>query len=99
MDFVSAANKYIEQSAPWALAKDPSKKAELESCMAHLANAIFLAGTLLSPILVTKSEKIFDQLGIPASMRNYDTATKFGSLERRQGRQGRSALPALDVAH
>jgi methionyl-tRNA synthetase len=62
--------------------------------MAHLANAIYLCGMLLSPILVTKSEKIFDQLGVPAAMRNYETATKFGSLSQGESRQRRSALPA-----
>jgi methionyl-tRNA synthetase len=98
MDLVSAANKYIEQSAPWALAKDPSKKKDLESCMAHLANVLFLAGVLLSPILVTKSDKIFDQLGIPASMRNYETATKFGSLKGLKVAKGDQLFPRLDVA-
>ena len=99
MDLVSAANKYIEQSAPWALAKDPNKKAELASCMSHLANAIFLAGTLMSPILVTKSEKLFDQLGVPAEMRNYETAVKFGSLGGVKVEKGEQLFPRLDVAN
>lgn len=98
MDLVGAANKYIEESAPWALAKDPSKKEELASCMSHLANTIFLAGTLMSPILVTKSEKLFDQLGVPANMRNYETATKFGSLAGVTVNKGEQLFPRLDVA-
>lgn len=98
MDLVSAANKYIEDSAPWALAKDPAKKDELASCMSHLANAIFLAGTLMSPILVTKSEKLFDQLGVPQDMRNYETATKFGSLGGVNVTKGEQLFPRLDVA-
>src|SRR5574344_1211291 len=81
MDFVSAANKYVADSEPWNLAKDPTKKYELDSCMAHLANAIFLAGCLLSPILVTKSEKLYDQLGVPAAMRNYESASNFRPLQ------------------
>ena len=98
MDLVSAANKYIEESAPWVLAKDPAKKEELASCMSHLANAIFLAGSLLSPILVTKSEKLFDQLGVPASMRNYETATHFGSLGGQVVNKGEQLFPRLDEA-
>lgn len=98
MDLVSAANKYIEESAPWALAKDPSKKKDLESCMAHLANVIYLCGTLLSPILVTKSEKIYDQLGVPSEMRNYDSAMKFGSLSGVKVVKGDQLFPRLDEA-
>jgi methionyl-tRNA synthetase len=96
MELVSAANKYIEQSAPWALAKDPSKAKDLESCMAHLASVIYLAGELLSPILVTKSEKIFDQLGIPANLRNYESATHFASLAGLQIVKGDQLFPRLD---
>jgi len=98
MDFVSAANKYVADSEPWNLAKDPAKKKELDSCMSHLANAIFLAGCLLSPILVTKSEKLYDQLGVPAAMRNYETATKFGSLSGVKVQKQDPLFPRLDVA-
>jgi methionyl-tRNA synthetase len=96
MELVGAANKYIEQSAPWALAKDPAKAKDLASCMAHLASVIYLAGELLSPIFVTKSEKIFDQLGIPASLRNYESATHFVSLKGLQVVKGDQLFPRLD---
>jgi methionyl-tRNA synthetase len=96
MEMVGAANKYIEQSAPWALAKDPSKKKELESCMAHLASVIFLAGMLLSPILVTKSEKIFDQLGIPAEMRTYEKSLQFRAISGLKVQKGEQLFPRLD---
>ena len=66
--------------------------------MSHLANAIFLAGCLLSPILVSKSEKLYDQLGVPSAMRNYETATKFGSLSGVQVVKQDPLFPRLDVA-
>lgn len=97
-DLVSAANKYIEDSAPWALAKDPAKAKDLASCMAHLENVIFLCGVLLSPILVTKSEKIYDQLGIPLEKRNYETATKLGSISGVKVVKGEQLFPRLDEA-
>jgi methionyl-tRNA synthetase len=97
-DLVSAANKYIEDSAPWALAKDPAKAKDLASCMAHLENAIFLCGILLSPILVTKSAAIFDQLGIPQDKRNYETATHFGSISGVKVVKGDQLFPRLDEA-
>ncbi|MCR4562792.1 MAG: methionine--tRNA ligase [Bacilli bacterium] len=96
-DLVSAANKYIEDSAPWALAKDPEKKELLESCMAHLAAVIYLAGTLLSPILVTKSEKIFDQLGVTPELRNYEDAQRFGALDGLKVVKGEQLFPRLDA--
>jgi methionyl-tRNA synthetase len=96
MDFVSKANKYIQDSEPWTLAKDPNKSKELASCMSHLANAIYLIGTLLSPILVTKSQSLFDQLGVPAPKRNYESALKFGSLGKVHVAKGEQLFPRLD---
>ncbi len=98
MDLVSKANKYIQDSAPWALAKDESKKRELASCMNHLANVIYIAGMLLSPILVVKSEKIFDQLGIPAELRNYESMKKFGIVSGVKVNKGEQLFPRLDEA-
>lgn len=98
MEMVSAANKYIEQSAPWALAKDPNKKEELASCMSHLASIIYLAGELLSPILITKSGRIFDQLGIPESLRSYEKAVSFASLSGLKVNKGEQLFPRLDEA-
>lgn len=97
MDLVSRANKYIEESAPWALAKDPSKAKELASVMLHLANVIYVAGILLSPVLVEKSEKIFDQLGVPSAIRNYDSLSKFGILEKVKVNKGEQLFPRLDA--
>ncbi len=64
MGLVGRANKYIEETAPWALAKDPEKVTNLESVMAHLAYVLFVAGLLLKPILVHKSDAIFASLGL-----------------------------------
>ena len=46
-ELVNRANKYIDETEPWALAKDPEKKANLESVMVHLANTIYVAGMLI----------------------------------------------------
>lgn len=98
MGLVSAANKYIQDSEPWALAKDPSKKAQLDSVLYHLANAIYIAGTLMSPILVESSPKIFDQLGIPEELRNYDSIKNWGNLGGIQTHKGEILFPRLDAA-
>ena len=79
--YVSKANKYIEDNKPWALAKDETKKAELESVMVHLANVIYQVSVLLRPILIEKSPMILDLLQVPEHLRNYESAVKFGSLQ------------------
>lgn len=100
MELVSAANKYIEESAPWALAKDPEKADVLASCMNHLASVLFLAGTLLSPILVEKSVSLFEQLGIGEAERTYENATaNFGkNVAGHQTIKGNPLFPRLDAA-
>lgn len=96
MDFVSLANKYVQDSSPWVLAKDPSKENELKSCMSHLANAVYLAGTLLSPILVTKTKSLYDQLGVPEDKRTYKSAVNFGSLGGVHVAKGEPLFPRLN---
>ena len=66
MALVSRANKYIEEKAPWALAKDPAKKAELEGVMARLAHVVYAAGLFLSPILVEKSPEVYRPFSVEA---------------------------------
>ena len=98
IDLVSKANKYIEESAPWALAKDPDKKPLLASCMAHLAGVLFLAGELLSPILITKSKELFDQLGLGEAERTYEKAVSLCSLGGHHVVKGSPLFPRLDAA-
>ncbi len=97
MDLIDAANKYIQASEPWALAKDASKKDELASCMSHLANVLFLAGTLLSPILISKCESLFEQLNVPTELRNYEAATAFGKLGGVSIKKASPLFPRLEV--
>ena len=96
MNLVSRANKYIEEKAPWALAKDPSKADELASTMAHLAHVLFSAGTLLKPVLVNKSEAIFDSLGVPSNERVYENILKPGFLSNHTVNKGEQLFPRLD---
>jgi methionyl-tRNA synthetase len=61
---IARANKYIDETTPWTLAKDESKAAELSSVMAHLAAALRVAAILLQPILTRAPKEIFHQLGL-----------------------------------
>lgn len=97
MELISRANKYIDETAPWALAKDASKKKELESVMSHLINVIYISGILLQPILVKSSPKIFDQLGVELKLREYMNVYHFGIIENCKVNKGEQLFPRLDV--
>ncbi|MGP6145649.1 methionine--tRNA ligase [Jeotgalibaca sp. A122] len=61
---ISRSNKYIDETEPWVLAKDESRKEELGSVMVHLAEVLRITAILLSPFLTTSPAKIFEQLGL-----------------------------------
>ena len=61
--FIGRANKYIDETAPWALAKDPSKKAELAAVLYHLAESLRIISGLISPFLPQTAPKLRQQLG------------------------------------
>ena len=61
--FISRANKYIDETMPWALAKDESKKAELATVMYNLAESLRIVSGLISPYMPHTAPKIYAQLG------------------------------------
>ncbi|WP_343214721.1 methionine--tRNA ligase [Enterococcus alishanensis] len=67
---VSRANKYIDETEPWILAKDEEKQAELYSVMVHLAEVLRIVAILLQPIMTETPTKIFEQLGLNTEMMN-----------------------------
>ncbi len=60
---ISRANKYIDENAPWVLAKDESKKARLATVLYNLLEVIRVTTILLSPVLFTTTPKIWEQIG------------------------------------
>ncbi|MCQ2536814.1 MAG: methionine--tRNA ligase [Lachnospiraceae bacterium] len=71
-------NKYIDETMPWALAKDPDKQARLQTVLYNLIESITIATNLLRPFMPETAEKIFAQLNVEA--REYDTLTQFGLI-------------------
>ena len=94
-ELVSRANKYIDETTPWVLAKE-GKTEELASVMNHLANAIFISAKLYEPVLVKASLKVYDQLGLPEEARDYNNVYKFGSVENYKVVKGEQLFPRLD---
>ncbi len=64
MEFVTTCNTYIEMSAPWKLAKDPTRSEALDHVLFVLAESLRIIGILISPILPTAAHEIFYQLNI-----------------------------------
>lgn len=61
---ISRANKYIDETEPWVLAKDDSRKAELDSVLVHLAESLRIVALLLQPVMTHTPRDIFAQLGL-----------------------------------
>ena len=95
-ELVNRANKYIDETTPWALAKDESKKEELASVMNHLARAIYVASRLYHPVLVTASDKAFEQLGLSLDDADYKNIKDVHLLDNRQTVKGNPLFPRLD---
>ena len=96
-ELVNRANKYIDETMPWALAKDEAKRDELASVMTHLANAIYIAGMLLKPIPTKASDKLFAQLGVEGDLLKYENIYRFGAVENIKVNKGDPLFPRLDV--
>ena len=73
------ANKYIDETEPWVLAKDPEKKDRLGTVLYNLLEAIRFLAILLSPFTPDTTEAIFAQTNMNA--KDYDSLESFGALE------------------
>lgn len=76
---VSRANKYIDETMPWALAKDETKRARLASVLYNLLEAIRITSTLLSCFMPSVMPKALEQIGA-SGYATYENAKKFGVL-------------------
>lgn len=77
---ISRANKYIDETAPWVLGKDDSKKARLASVLYNLLETIRIATSLLSCFMPTDMPKVWEQIGANNEDVSYENAAKFGVL-------------------
>jgi methionyl-tRNA synthetase len=95
---ISRANKYIDETMPWALAKDEAKKARLATVMYNLLEAIRISGTLLGPFMPDSAQKIFGQIGAAAEDVTWDKAAQFGVLPAAVTvHRGEVLFPRIDV--
>lgn len=95
---VSRANKYIDETAPWVLGKDESKKARLATVLYNLLETIRIVSTLLSCFMPTTMPKVWEQIGAAESDITYENAGKFGVLPADVTvHRGEIIFPRIDV--
>ncbi len=94
---ISRANKYIDETTPWILGKDESKKARLASVLYNLLDTIRIAATLLSAFMPTTMPKVFEQIGAK-NYATYENADKFGVLPLDiTVHRGEAIFPRIDI--
>lgn len=97
-DVVSAANKYIDETAPWILAKDEANKPRLAAVLYNLLETIRITTTLLSAFMPTTMPKAWEQIGAAAADVTYENAGKFGVLPANVTvHKGDVLFPRIDV--
>ena len=95
---ISAANKYIDETTPWILAKDPSNNARLSAVLYNLLETIRVTTTLLSAFMPTDMPKIWEQIGASAEHTTYENAAVFGVLPPDVTvKKGDVLFPRIDV--
>lgn len=95
---ISRSNKYIDETAPWVLGKDPAKKDRLATVLYNLLEGIRVCAVLLTPFMPDTVVKIFDQIGAPEEARVYETADKFGVLPANVTvHRGETLFPRIDA--
>ena len=78
---IQRANKYIDETAPWALAKDMDANGpRLARVLYNLLECCRIAGVLLTPFMPESCEKLFAQIGAPAAARTWDSVAQWGAL-------------------
>ncbi|ATL38049.1 MULTISPECIES: methionine--tRNA ligase [Bacillus] len=95
---ISRTNKYIDETAPWVLAKDQEKEKELRSVMYHLAESLRISAVLLQPFLTQTPEKMFAQLGVEDQfLKAWDSIQTFGQLKNAKVKKGEPLFPRLEA--
>ena len=96
-ELIGRANKYIDETTPWILAKDEEKKERLGTVLYNLAESLRFASVLLSSFLPSTSEKINAQLNITTT--TWDSLSGFdGTTPGTEVKKGEALFPRIDVA-
>ena len=95
---ISRANKYIDETAPWVLAKDEANKPRLARVMYNLLESLRIAGVLLTPFMPESMDKLFAQIGAGPDSTTWESAGQWGVLAADTAvTRGENLFPRIDV--
>ncbi len=95
---ISRANKYIDETAPWVLAKDETKKPRLARVLYNLVETLRVCGTLLTPFMPESMAKFAAQIGADESAMSWENAGKYGVLPAEVSvTKGENLFPRIDM--
>ena len=96
---ISRANKYIDETAPWILAKDEAKAARLQTVMYNLAETLRVVAILVAPFIPSTSPKIYTQLGLEVPAEFLLTDAEFGKMaDGTKVQKGEPLYPRIEIA-
>ncbi|MBQ5600687.1 MAG: methionine--tRNA ligase, partial [Phascolarctobacterium sp.] len=96
---ISRANKYIDETAPWILAKDEAKAARLQTVMYNLAETLRVVAILVAPFIPSTSPKIYTQLGLEVPAEFLLTDAEFGKIaDGTTVQKGEPLYPRIEIA-
>ena len=94
---VRRANKYIDETMPWVLAKDEEKKPRLDNVLHNLAESLRIISVLIHPFMHTTSDEIRKQLGLWYADVAWEDAFSFEMMQGEQVKKGKAIFPRLDI--
>ncbi|MBR4331727.1 MAG: methionine--tRNA ligase, partial [Clostridia bacterium] len=96
---IGECNKYIDQTQPWVLGKDPEKKDRLANVLLTLAECVRFVAVLIQPFMPSTPARIFEQLGVQdEALKSWDSLSAFGQLPAGiKVCKGDALFPRIDV--
>ena len=94
---IARGNKYIDETEPWVLAKDESKKARLARVIYNLAETLRICTVLLTPFMPDTCEKIFEKLGATDGLKTWDSIKELCLPADAQLQKGENLFPRIDL--
>ncbi|MEG0179261.1 MAG: methionine--tRNA ligase [Oscillospiraceae bacterium] len=94
---IQRANKYIDETAPWALAKDESNNARLAEVLYNLCETLRYTAVLIAPFLPNTAPKIAQQINVPVEELTFESLACYGARETYHTAKGEAIFPRIDV--
>ena len=94
---IRRANKYIDETTPWILAKDPEQKARLDVVMHNLAEALRIVSVLIHPFMHATADEMRKQIGISGQAVNWDDSKTFDLMNGEKVQKGDPIFPRMDI--